>query len=155
MPEPTGDRVVALSLFGVKSQGTALTAPEGTGGSELLLVDERRDYSVSSRKWRPADRVGGRGVTTGPLRSVGSRSCDTGADVAWSTCVGVVKDGAGPVAPVGVFESGARASGNTFFARGSSFLLALLDERDEVARLVGSSLLRKMIERPLLSRGDA
>ena len=48
--EPTGGRVVALSLFGVKSQETALTAPEGAGGSELLLLDERRESSVFSRE---------------------------------------------------------------------------------------------------------
>ena len=56
--------------------------------------------------------------------------------------------------PVGVFESGARASRNKFLARGGSFPLALLEERDEVAKLVGSSLMGKRIERPLLSRGD-
>ena len=53
---------------------------------------------------------------------------------------------------MGVFESGARAT--KFFARGSSFLLALLEERDEVARLVGFSLMGKRIERLLLSRGN-
>ena len=31
--------VVALSLFDVESRGTTTTAPEGTGGSELLLLD--------------------------------------------------------------------------------------------------------------------
>ena len=49
-PELTGGRVVALSLFGVKAQGTAPTAPEGAGGSELLLLDERRDSSASLRE---------------------------------------------------------------------------------------------------------
>ena len=33
--ETTVVRVAAVSLFGVKSQETALTAPEGAGGSEL------------------------------------------------------------------------------------------------------------------------
>ena len=55
---------------------------------------------------------------------------------------------------MGVFESGARAYGKKILARGGSFLLALLEERDEVAKLVGSSLMRKRIEHPLLSRGD-
>ena len=53
-----------------------------------------------------------------------------------------------------VFESGARANGNEFLARGGSFPLALLEEGDEVAKLVGSSLVGKRIERPLLSRGN-
>ena len=99
-------------------------------------------------------RAGGRGVTTGPLRSVGSLSCATGEDVAWFTWLSVFKDGAGPVDPVGVFDSGARASGNYFLARGGFFPLAILEERDKVAKLVGSFLIRKKIERPLLSRGD-
>ena len=55
---------------------------------------------------------------------------------------------------MGVFENGARASGNKFLARGGSFPLALLEERDEVSRLVGSSSMGKRIERPLLSRGN-
>ena len=41
-----GFRDVASSLFGVKSQKAAVTAPEGAGGSELLLLDERCDASV-------------------------------------------------------------------------------------------------------------
>ena len=52
---------------------------------------------------------------------------------------------------VGVFESGARASGNKFLGRGGSIPLALLEEGDEVAKLVRSSLMGRRIERPLLS----
>ena len=55
---------------------------------------------------------------------------------------------------MGVFENGARASENKIIARESSFPLALLEERDEVSKLVGSSLMGKRIERRLLSRGN-
>ena len=44
---------------------------------------------------------------------------------------------------MGVFESGARASGNEFLARRGSFPLAFLEERDDLATLVGSSLIEK------------
>ena len=139
-----------LSLVGVKSQATALTAPDGTRGSDLLLLDERRGSSVFSREWRPADRAGGRGVTTGPLRSVKSLSCVNGADVAWCKWVSVLKDGAGPIDTVGVFQSAVRASGVKFLARGGSFSLAVLEERDEVAKLVGSSLMEKNDRAPAI-----
>ena len=55
---------------------------------------------------------------------------------------------------MGVFESGARVSSNKFLTRGGSFPFGLLEEGDEVAKLVGSSLMRKTIERPLLLRGN-
>ena len=55
--EPTGACVVAWSLFGIKSQETTLAAPEGVGGSELFLLDEKREFSVLSRKKRRADRI--------------------------------------------------------------------------------------------------
>ena len=49
--EPTVSRLVSSSLFGEKSQEAALTAaPEGAGGSKLLLLDERCDYSVDLRE---------------------------------------------------------------------------------------------------------
>ena len=48
----------------------------------LSLFLRRCDYSVDLREYRPADRAGGRGVTTGPSRSVGSSSCPTGSDAA-------------------------------------------------------------------------
>ena len=62
------------------------------------------------------------------------------------------KDEAGPVNPLGVSKSGARAGGDIFLARGGSFLLALLEEGDEVGELVDSSLMGKRIERLLPSR---
>ena len=55
---------------------------------------------------------------------------------------------------MGVFKSGARAGGNIFLARGGSFPLVLLEEGDEVAKLVDPSLMEKRIERPLQSRGN-
>ena len=64
-------------------------------------------------------------------------------------------DGADPVGPVGVFESGARASANIFLARGSSFPLAVLEEGNEVARFVCSYLMGKRMERPIPSQGNA
>ena len=51
-------------------------------GSELFLLDERRDVLLKLRGKRPADHAGGRGVTAGPSRSVGTSSCTTGAGVA-------------------------------------------------------------------------
>ena len=39
--DPTVSRVVSPSLVGEKWQETALTAPDGAGGSKLLLLDER------------------------------------------------------------------------------------------------------------------
>ena len=48
--EPTVSRVVASSLFGVKLHETALTAPEGGGGSDSFLLDERCDSSVHLRE---------------------------------------------------------------------------------------------------------
>ena len=42
--------------------------------------------------------------------------------------------------------------GNIGRTRGGSFPLALLDKRNEVANLYDSSLMRKRMERPLLSR---
>ena len=74
---------MALSL--VNPQGTALTPLEEAGGWELLLLDERRNSSVPLRNERPVDLVGGRGITTGPLRVVGSQSCATEEDVAYCT----------------------------------------------------------------------
>ena len=55
---------------------------------------------------------------------------------------------------MGVFWSGARASGNYVFARGDSFPLCLLEKGDGVANLVYSSLMEKRTERPLLSRAN-
>ena len=55
---------------------------------------------------------------------------------------------------MGVFWSGARASGNNVFTRGGSFPLCLLEKGDEVANLVDSSLMEKRTERPLLSRAN-
>ena len=48
--EPTGGRVVALSLFDAKLREADLAAPERIGGSELFLLDERRDSSVLPRE---------------------------------------------------------------------------------------------------------
>ena len=79
---PTVSRAVSPSLFGEKPPEAALTAPKGSGGPKLLLLDERCDSSVDLREWRPADQAGGRGVTTGPSRSVGSSTCSTGSDAA-------------------------------------------------------------------------
>ena len=79
--EPTVSRLVSPLLFAEKSQETNLTAPEGAGGSKLLLLDEICDSSVDLREYRPADLSGGRGVTTGPSGSVGSSYCSTGTDV--------------------------------------------------------------------------
>ena len=64
------------------------------------------------------------------------------------------KDETGPVDPLGVFESGARASGNKFLARGGSFPLALFEEGDEVFKLFDSPSMGQRIERPLLLRGN-
>ena len=47
---PTVSRAVSPSLFIKKTQEAALTAPEGAGGSELLLLDERCDSSVDVRE---------------------------------------------------------------------------------------------------------
>ena len=66
----------------------------------------------------------------------------------------MLKDEAGPVDPVDVFKSGAQAGGNSFLAREHSFPLILLEKGDEVAKLADSSLKGKIIERPLLSRGN-
>ena len=55
---------------------------------------------------------------------------------------------------MGVFKRGARAGGYIFLARGGSFPLALLEEGDEIAELVYSSVMGKSIKRPLLSRGN-
>ena len=46
----TVSHVVSPSLLGEKSQEAALTAPEGAGGSKLLLLDERYDPSVDIRE---------------------------------------------------------------------------------------------------------
>ena len=48
--DPSVSCVVASSLVGIKPQETALTAPEGASGSELFLLDERRDSPVIVRK---------------------------------------------------------------------------------------------------------
>ena len=63
-------------------------------------------------------------------------------------------DGAGLVARIDVFKSGARVGGNIGPTRGGSSPLALLEKGDEVANLDDSSLMGKRIERPLLSRGN-
>ena len=64
----------------------------------------------------------------------------------------MLKDEAGSVDPVGVFWSGARASGNNVFRGGGSIPLCLLERGDEVANIVDSSLIDKRIERSFLSR---
>ena len=151
---PTVSRVVSLSLFGEKSQEASLTAPEGAGGSTLLPFEERCDSSVDLREWRPADRTGGRVVTTGPSRSVGSLTCSTGSDAAGCTWVSVREDGAGPADPVGVFKSGSWVGGNIGFTRECSLPLGLLEKGDEVFNLHDPSLMGKRIERPLLSIGE-
>ena len=60
----------------------------------------------------------------------------------------MLKDEAGSADPVGVFWSGARASGNNVFTREGSFPLCLLEKRDEVANLVDSSLMEKKDRAP-------
>ena len=59
---------------------------------------------------------------------------------------------AGPADPVGVLRSGARVGGNKRPTREGAFPLGLLEKGDEVANLIDSSLMGKMIERLLLSR---
>ena len=140
--------------FGEKSQEAALTAREGARGSEPLLLDEKCDSSVDLREQRPVDLTGGRGVTTDPSGSVGSSSCSTGTDAARCAWVSMREDERGPADPVDVFRSGARVSGNKSITREGYFPSGLLEKRDEVAILVDSSLTGKMIERPLLSRGN-
>ena len=56
---------------------------------------------------------------------------------------------------MGVFVSGARASGNTCFTRGGPFPLGLLEKGDEEANLVDSFLNEKRTECPLLSRANS
>ena len=136
--------------LGEKPPDPALTAPEGAGDSKLLLLDERCDSSVDLREERPADQAGGHGVTTGPSRSVGSSTCATGSDAAWCTWISVREDGTGP----GVFINGYRVGGSISPNREGSLLLALIEKGHEVATLCDSSLTGKMIERPLLSRGN-
>ena len=63
-------------------------------------------------------------------------------------------DDAGPVDPVGVFMSGARAGGNNVFNRGCSFSVALSERGDEVANRVDSSSMLKRTECPLLSQAN-
>ena len=58
------------------------------------------------------------------------------------------EDGVGLADPVGVFMSGARVGCKIGPTRGGSFPLALLEKGND------SSLMRKRIERPLLSRGN-
>ena len=99
-----------------------------------------------------SNRAGGRGVTTGPSRIVGSSSCSAGIDAARCTWVSVHEGEAGPADPVGVFRSGARVGGNKSPTREGSFPLGLSERGDEVADLVDSSLMG--VERPLLSPGN-
>ena len=65
----------------------------------------------------------------------------------------VGEDGAGLVAPIGVFKSGARVGGNIGPTRGGSSPLALLEKGNEVANLDDSSLMGKRIQRPLMPPG--
>ena len=122
--------------------------------SQLFLLDERRDSSVNLRVYRPADRSGSRGVTTGLSRSVGSSSCATGTDVALNTWVSVLNDEAGFVDPVGVFWSGTRAGDNNVFTRGGSIPSVLLEKGNKIDNRADSSLMETRTERPLLSRAN-
>ena len=63
-------------------QKLLLTAPEGAGGSKLLLLDKRCDSAVDLREWRLAEQAGGRDVSTGQSRSVGSSTYSTGSNAA-------------------------------------------------------------------------
>ena len=112
---------MAFSPFDANSQHTALTAPEGAGARSCYCLT--RD-AILPYLYGNSVQLIGLEVTTGLLRSVGSRLWATGANVAWCTWVRVPKDGVGPTDPVGVSESGARASGNIFLAQGVSFPLA-------------------------------
>ena len=113
---------MSTSLFGEKSQEASLPAPEGAGGSELRLLDERCDSSVDLREERRVDLIGGRGVTTGPSGSVGSSSCSTGTDAARCMWVSVREHEGGLADPVDVFRSGARVVGNKSPTREGSFV---------------------------------
>ena len=140
--EPTVSRVVSPPPFGAKLEEGALTAPEGAGGAKPFLRDERCDLSVDSGELRPANRARGRGVVTGPSRSVGSSSCSTDNDAARCTWVSVREDEAGPEDPVGVLGSGARVGGHKIPTRKGSFPLVLLEKGGEVANLIDSSAVR-------------
>ena len=135
-----------------------LLRPTGQGAlrRSCLTRDAMRcDSSVDSRKERPDDLTGGRGVITGPSGSVGSSSCSTGTDADRCTWVSVREDEeAGPTDPADVFRSGARVGSNKSPTREGSFPLGLLEKGGEVANLVDSSLMGKGIGRPLLSRGN-
>ena len=67
-------------VFGEEERESSLNPPEGAVGLTLIPLNKRCDSSVDLREWRPAYPAGGRGVTTGPSRRVGSSTCSTGSD---------------------------------------------------------------------------
>ena len=77
--EPTVSRLVSPSLFGEKSEEADLTAPEGAGGSKLLLLEERCDSSVG---YGNSVQLIGQEAVASPSLNVGSSRCFTGTDAA-------------------------------------------------------------------------